>query len=64
MQYILTEEEFNQGCELIESWRKSDIPLEDVYNESKELNKQGFFTIVNCTNYDKELYEIIVLQKV
>lgn len=64
MQYILTEEEFNQGCELIESWRKSDIPLEEAYGESKELNKQGFFTIINCINCDKGLCEIIVLQKV
>lgn len=37
--------------------------LEKYMDRSKELNKQGWFTIINCTDYDKELYEIIVLCK-
>lgn len=63
MQYILTEQEFKQGYELLESWREHDISIGEVYDRSKELNKQGWFTIINCTDYDKELYEIIVLCK-
>ena len=63
MQYILTEQEYNQGYELLGSWREHDIPIEEVYDKSKELNSQGWFTIINCTDCDKELYEIIVLRK-
>ena len=64
MQYILTEEEFNRGYELLESWTENDIPFKDVYDVSKSLNKQGWFTVINCTNYDKDLYEIKVFEKV
>lgn len=63
MQYILTEQEFNQGYELLESWREHDIPIEEVYDKSKNLNNQGWFTVLKCTDYEKELYEIIVLGK-
>lgn len=63
MQYILTEEEFNRGYELLESWVEHDIPFEEVYDKSKELNKQGWFTVINCTDYEKELYEIKVFSK-
>lgn len=63
MQYILTEEEFNRGYELIESWVEHDIPFGEVYDRSKELNKQGWFTVINCTDYEKELYEIKVFNK-
>ena len=64
MQYILTEEEFKRGHELLESWTEHDIPFEDVYNKAELLNKQGWFTVINCTNYDKNLYEIKVFEKV
>ena len=63
MQYILTEQEFNQGYELLESWREHDIPIEEVCDKSKNLNNQGWFTVIKCTDYEKELYEIIVLGK-
>ena len=63
MQYILTEQEFNQGYELLESWREHDILIEEVYDKSKNLNNQGWFTVLKCTDYEKELYEIIVLGK-
>ena len=63
MQYILTEQEFKQGAELLESWREHDIPLEEVYDRSQNLNNQGWFTVLKCTDYEKELYEIIVLAK-
>lgn len=63
MQYILTEEEFKQRYELLESWTECNIPLEEVYEKSKLLNKQGWFTVINCTNHDKSLYEIKVFGK-
>ena len=63
MQYILTEQEFKQGAELLESWREYDIPIGEVYDKSKNLNNQGWFTVIKCTDYEKELYEIIVLGK-
>ena len=64
MQYILTEQEFNQGYELLESWREYDIPIGEVYDKSKKLNNQGWFTVIKCTDVEKELYEITVLGKV
>lgn len=63
MQYILTEQELKQGCELLEAWREHDLSILEVHNKSKELNKQGWFTIINCTDCCKGLYEIIVLCK-
>lgn len=45
MQYILTEQEFKQGAELLESWREHDIPLEEVYDKSQNLNKQGGLSV-------------------
>ena len=64
MQYILTEQEFNQGYELLESWREYDIPIGEVYDKSKKLNNQGWFTdlslyqdpvIDSGTDYDNQL---------
>lgn len=55
MQYILTEQEFKQGAELLESWREHDIPLEEVYDKSQNLNNQGWFTVLKRTDYEKEL---------
>lgn len=63
MQYILTEQELNRGCELILSWTEKDIPLEEVYDKSGNLNEQGWFTVINCTDFDKNLFEIMVFGK-
>ena len=64
MQYILTEQELKSGCELINAWEEEDKRPGDVYIRSRELNEQGYFTIVECTNTKAELYKIIVLQRV
>ena len=63
MQYILTEQELNRGCELIEAWVEEDIPIGEVYIKSKSLNEQGYFTVVKCHNFGEELYNITVFQK-
>lgn len=63
MQYILTEQEFNRGYELRESWIEEDIPFCGIYNKSEALNMQGYFTIIECTDEDKQLYRIRVLLK-
>ena len=63
MQYILTEQELNRGCELLESWKEENIPIGEVYNKSESLNERGYYTLIECTNFDKELYEIRVFQK-
>lgn len=63
MQYILTEQELNRGCEIRESWKEENIPIGEVYIKSESLNEQGYFTLVECTDFDNELYEIRVFQK-
>ena len=61
MQYILTEEEMNTGCELIEAW-STKIPIEQITDRQKELHKQGYFT---CIVYDTDdMPELKVYQKI
>ena len=43
MQYILSEEEYNAGCELVEAFREENLELGEVLDKSENLNKQGFF---------------------
>ena len=63
MQYILTEHEMNRGCELIEAWETDEMNLDSVYNEQSSLNEQGYFTIIHCTDVEKDLYKISVFQR-
>lgn len=63
MQYILTEHEMNQGCELIEVYETEEMALDCVYIEQSNLNKQGYFTVIRCTDAEKDLYKITVFQK-
>lgn len=60
MQYILTEEELKQGCEIIESW-STKIPISQLYDRQKELHKEGYFTCVTYTT--NELVELKVYKK-
>ena len=63
MQYILTEQELNRGCELIESWKEENIPIGEVYDRSDELNNQGYFTFIECMDFENELYRISIFHK-
>lgn len=63
MQYILTEQEYKRGHELLEAWKEENIPIGEIYDKSKHLNEQGFYTVVECTDFDKDLFEIRVFQK-
>lgn len=70
MQYILSEEEMDYlkngnryGCELINVWETDDMTLDCAYEEQETLNKQGYFTMINCTDAKKELYRIQVFQR-
>lgn len=63
MQYILNENEMNRGCELLKSWETEEMNLDSVYIEQSNLNNQGFFTVIHCTNVEKDLYKISVFQR-
>lgn len=63
MQYILTEQELNRGCQLIEMWKEENIPIGEVYIKSESLNRQGYFTVINCTDFKNEFYQITIYQK-
>lgn len=63
MQYILTEQELNRGCELIEAWETDAMSLDAAYLEQENLNAQGYFTVINCTDLKDELYKITVFHK-
>ena len=63
MQYILTEEELNRGCELIEMRVTADMTLDCAYIEQENLNNQGYFTVINCSDLEKEWYRITVFQR-
>lgn len=63
MQYILREQELNRGCELIEAWVTEDMTLDCAYMEQENLNNQGFFTVINCSDTEKEWYRITVFQR-
>ena len=63
MQYILSEEEMKQGCQLIESWRVK-VSTEQIDDKLSTLHSQGFFTVINDDIEENGLYEIIVYQKI
>lgn len=63
MQYILTEYEMNRGCELIEAWQTDEMNLDDTYIEQNNLNEQGYFTVIHCTDVEKDLYKISVFHR-
>lgn len=63
MQYILTEHEMNRGCELIEAWKTDEMNLDEAYIEQSSLNEQGYFTVIHCTDVEKDLYKISVFQR-
>lgn len=63
MQYILTEHEMNRGYELIEAWETDEMNLDSAYNEQSSLNEQGYFTVIHCTDVEKDLYKISVFQR-
>lgn len=58
MQYILSEEEYKRGYELIESFETEEMELDKVYEAQNNLNTQGFFTVICYTDTEKDL-EII-----
>lgn len=63
MQYILTEHEMNLGCELVEEYETEEMTLDSIYIEQNNLHNQGYFTVVHCTDIEKDLYKIFVFQK-
>lgn len=64
MQHILTDKELFRGSRLVESWKEENLNINDAYDRSDYLNEQGWFTVVECTDFDKELFEISVFEKV
>jgi hypothetical protein len=52
--------EIKEGFQLSESWRISNLTLEDVYNRSEALNKQGWFTVINDQDPSNDIFELIV----
>lgn len=63
MQYILTEHEMNRGCELLEAWETEEMSLDCTYIEQDKLNEQGYFTVIHCTDIEKDLYKITVFHR-
>lgn len=63
MQYILSEHEMNRGCELVEAWETEEMNLDSIYIEQSNLNEQGYFTVIHCTNIEKDLYKMSVFQR-
>lgn len=64
MQYILTRDELIKGCELREMWIEKEISIGEVYDKSEALNKQGFYTVIECYDIPNELYSITVFNRV
>lgn len=63
MQYILTEHEMNRGFGLIEAWETEEMNLDSAFIEQNNLNEQGYFTVMHCTDVEKDLYKISVFQR-
>jgi hypothetical protein len=63
MQYILTEEEYKRGAQLVESWVEHNLLLENVYDIQENLNKQGWFTVISNEDDNSELFKITVFGK-
>lgn len=63
MQYILSEEEYKKGCELIKSFETEVMELDKVYEAQNNLNVQGFFTVICCTDTERDLYKIKVFKR-
>lgn len=40
MQYILSEEEYNSGCDLMFAWKEKNIKIGNVLEKTTSLNKQ------------------------
>ncbi len=53
----------NRGCELIEAWETGEMRLDLVHIEQDKLNEQGYFTVIHCTDEEKDLYKITVFQR-
>ena len=64
MQYILTRDELIRGYELLKMWTEKEIHIGEVYDKSEVLNKQGFYTVIECYDTDNELYSITVFRRV
>lgn len=43
MQFLLSEEEMKQDFPLLYSY-STELPMEEAFDEEKNLNNQGFFT--------------------
>ena len=63
MQYILTEQEMNRGCEILESFETEEMTIDDACEEMKNLITQGYFTFLQCTDEEKDLCKIKVFRK-
>lgn len=64
MQYILTEHELNMGYEIIESWKEERVPFNELYSKQTRLHHQGYLTLCECVDDNKEIYDIRVFQKI
>ena len=43
--------------------KTEDMTIDCAYIEQENLNNQGFFTVINCSDLEKEWYRITVFQK-
>lgn len=62
MQYILTEQEMNRGCELIEMWTEENVPFGELDVITDGLHEQGYFTVVEYVEHN-DRFRITVFQK-
>jgi phage shock protein A len=53
----------NTGLQLSISWSEHNLSLEEVYQKSEELNKQGWYTVIENETEDEELFIIKIYSK-
>lgn len=63
MKYILSEEEFNMGCQLREGWKECGMTVHEVYEKSESLIKQGYYVVIKHEKENVDLYQMTMYQK-
>ena len=63
MQYILSEEEYNSGAQLVYVDTRRGLSFDDADKISKELIKVGFFVIINDIDSYENLCEVQIYKR-
>ena len=61
MQFLLSEEEMKQGFPLLYSY-STELPMEEAFDEEKNLNNQGFFTYMEDIGRGQCKFKVQVAQ--